>query len=415
MRRGPATVAHDSTFLHNGKASTGRFLSMGNIETMETQAQRLRQNRCSLLLARPWASRLIATLGIVGMTVGLSVPFAGSDLLIHGDPIKRYLETWTIQNSVGALLTFLHAGRISLPLYLGFDAVYSVLTLSGLALIPLLWRPLSPKGTARVRWTYAVWLLLVTILTVVVGLAARWQFMSQPLPGPASQFITVGAPYLLPGAVVFPLGVLVSCVALPLMLREPMLTSAPAPAPRTGWQWIATLVLTAGALVWGIGFYLMPEAITAACPPVIFSVTQFVHGNCAGLDSDQVLQDAYYAGLNPIALLLFTLGRHFELLVAAGGITTLGGGARQLSVNTLTWLAVWPALALGVALVALQGVGVVAQHCFPFGPGMGPGGMGPGGMGPGMVVTFVGIGLVALGQLGLWRELVRVGRGHEEG
>jgi hypothetical protein len=28
-------------------------------------------------------------------------------------------------------------------------------------------------------------------------------------------------------------------------------------------------------------------------------------------------------------------------------------------------------------------------------------------MAPGMVVTFAGIGLVALGQLGLWRELVR--------
>jgi hypothetical protein len=409
MRRGPATVAHDATFLHNGKASTGRFLSMGNIETMETQAQRLRQNRFSLLLARPWASRLIATLGIVVMTVGLSVPFAGTDEIFHGDPVSRYSDTWALRNTAGAPLVFLHGGRMVLPLYLGFDAVYSVLTLGGLALIPLLWRQLSPKGTARVRWTYAVWLLLLTILAVA-GLAAWWQFVVQSLPGPPFRLITMGAPYLLPGAVVFPLGVLVSCVALPLMLREPMLTSAPAPAPRTGWQWIATLVLTAGALVWGIGFYLMPEAITAACPPVIFSVTQFVHGNCAGLDSDQVLQDAYYAGLNPIALLLFTLGRHFELLVAAGGITTLGGWTRQLSVNTLAWLAVWPALALGVALVALQGVGVVAQHGFPFGPGMGPGGMGPG-----MVVTFVGIGLVALGQLGLWRELVRVGRGHEEG
>jgi hypothetical protein len=384
---------------------------MGNIETMETHAQRLRQNRFSLLLARPWASRLIATLGIVVMTVGLSVPVAGRDVIFHGDPIKRYLETWTIQNSVGALLTFLHAGRISLPLYLGFDAVYSVLTLSGLALIPLLWRPLSPKGTARVRWTYAVWLLLVTILTVVVGLAARWQFMSQPLPGPASQFITVGAPYLLPGVVVFPLGVLAGCAALLLMFRKPLPASAPAPAPRTGWQWTAALVLTAGALVWGIGFYLMPAAITAACPPITFSVTQFAHGACAGIDSDQVLQGAYYAGLHPIGLLLYTVGRHFELLVVAGCITALGGWTRQLSVQTLAWLAVWPVLALGVALVALQGVGVVAQRSFHLTAATGPGWH----MAPGMVVTFAGISLVALGQLGLWRELVRVCRGHEDG
>lgn len=79
----------------------------------------------------------------------------------------------------------------------------------------------------------------------------------------------------------------------------------------------------------------MPGAITAACPPAIFSVTQFVHGTCAGIDSDQAVQDAYYSDHNPIALFLFTLGRNYELLVAAGRITALGGWTHQLSVNTL--------------------------------------------------------------------------------
>jgi hypothetical protein len=128
-----------------------------------------------------------------------------------------------------------------------------------------------------------------------------------------------------------------------------------------------------------------------------------VHSACAGLDSDQVLQDAYYAGLNPIALFLFALGRNFELLVAAGCITTLGGWTRRLSVKTLIWLAAWPVLALGVALVALQGVGVVAQRGFHLTAATGAGWH----LAPGMVVTLVGIGLVVLGQFGLWRELVR--------
>ncbi|MGZ3681173.1 MAG: hypothetical protein ACXWQR_22365, partial [Ktedonobacterales bacterium] len=158
---------------------------------METYAPPLRQNRFSALLARPWASRLIATLGIVVMTVGLSVPVAGRDVLFDSDPASRYLETWAIGNSVGTLLAFLHVGRIALALHLGFDAVYSVLTYGGLALIPLLWRPLSPTGTARVRWTYAIWLLLLTILAVA-GLSVWWQSMSQPLPGPVSQSISAG-------------------------------------------------------------------------------------------------------------------------------------------------------------------------------------------------------------------------------
>jgi hypothetical protein len=72
----------------------------------------------------------------------------------------------------------------------------------------------------------------------------------------------------------------------------------------------------------------------------------------------------------------------------------------------LAWLAVWPILALGVALVALQGVGVIAQRGFRLTFETGENWH----MASGMIVTFVGIGLVVLGQLGLWRELTRHGR-----
>ncbi len=178
--------------------------------------------------------------------------------------------------------------------------------------------------------------------------------------------------------------------------------SAPPSAPRTGWQWGASLALTAGALAWGSGFYLMPGAVTASCPPIIFSVTQFVHGACAGLDSDQVRQAAYNAGIDPIALFFYSLGWKYELLVATACITALGGWTRQLSMYTLAWLAVWPLLALGTALVALHGADLVAQHGFRL-----TAAASSWRVGPGMVATFVGIGLVALGQVVLWRELIR--------
>ncbi|MGH2503412.1 MAG: hypothetical protein ACRDID_12980, partial [Ktedonobacterales bacterium] len=144
-------------------------------------------------------------------------------------------------------------------------------------------------------------------------------------------------------------------------------------------------------------------AITTACPPITFSVAQFAHGACAGIDSDQVLQWAWYEGLNPIALQLYSLGRSFELLVAFGAITALGGWTRPLSITTLAWLAAWPALAFGVAVVALQGVSVVAQYGFQLTAETG----GSWHAAPGMVVTFAGLALVALGQFGLWREWAR--------
>jgi len=372
---------------------------------MGTRAQPFRWKRLSLLLARPWASRLIATLGVVVMMVGLYVPCAGIEIRYHADPetVVRSSGTWTIANA-GVVAPVVFASRL-LPLALGQAAVYALITFGGLALLPLLWRPLSPRGNAVVRWLYAIWLVLLSLLAVA-RLPDLRQFLSQPPAGPAPQTYTQEAAYLLPGVVVFPLGVLTCCAALILLRREPLPLASPAQASRTTWQWIAAFTITAGVLVWLIGFYLMPEAVTTACPPISFSVTQFAHGACAGLDSDQVRAAASYAGLNPIARLLDALGGNLELLVATGCITALGGWTRQLSVSTLAWLAAWPVLALGVALVALQGVGVIAQQGFKLTFETGAGWH----VGSGIVVTFAGIGLVVLGQLGLWRELVRHGR-----
>jgi hypothetical protein len=82
---------------------------------VQTPAQPLRQHHVAVLLARPWVPRLLATLGIVVMTVGLSVPFAGRDVLVHGNPVSRSSDTWAIGTSVGAPFTLLPLGPMSLP------------------------------------------------------------------------------------------------------------------------------------------------------------------------------------------------------------------------------------------------------------------------------------------------------------
>lgn len=360
-----------------------------------------RQSRRPSLKARWWLTRLIATLGVVVMTLGLYTPAIVTTVRFgfHDPTIETV--TWTARNLIGLAAPFHPWARLPLPMILGLDAALSALMLGGLALLPLLWRPLSPKGAELLRWAYAAWLALMVILAVA-GLFALRQTV--PLAfSLAKQFGAFGSYHVLPGVIVFPLGAVVVCAALVLLFREPAPAMLSAPAPRNGWQWAATLTLTAGALVWLVGFYLMPQAITTACPPVTFSVTQFAHGACAGIDSDQALQWAWYAGLNPMALQLYTLGRNFELLVAFGAITALGGWTWLLSVRTLAWLAAWPTLAFGVALVALQGVGDVAEKGLWLTAATG----GSWHAAPGMAVTFAGIALVALGQAGLWREWAR--------
>jgi hypothetical protein len=336
--------------------------------------------------------------GIALVTAGLYVAVAGNDLVVSIDSVQRTVESWAIHDTAITVYALLHLPR-SVPLLLVFDALYSVVAFGGLALLLFLWRPLSPAATMRLRWTYGLWLVLLTILAVA-GEVARWQSVTQRAAATASSLISVGPPYLSPGVIVFPLGVLLCCAAL-FLRWKPLPTTTTPQARRTGWQWVSALLLTVGVALWGVAFYLMPQAVTDACPPVLFSVTQFAHGACAGIDSDQVLQAAAYAGLHPIALFFYTVSRSFELLVALGCLTVLSGWIRPPSFTSVAFPAVWLALTLGVALVAAYGVAVVARQGFLLTATT---------VGwhaaSGIIATFVGIALVVLAQVVVWGKLL---------
>jgi hypothetical protein len=199
---------------------------------METLSPRGHAEQVQRRARWPWLSRLLATIGITLVTAGLYAPIAGNEIVASGGPVTRTAAIWSIHDSVGALFALLHLPRAIL-LQLGIFALYSVVTLGGLALLLLLWRPLSPAATARLRWICGLWLVLLTTLAVV-GEVARWQSVSQRASAPASSLFSVGPPYLLPGVIVFPLGVVLCCAAL-FWRWEPLPTTPP-PTTRTPWQ-----------------------------------------------------------------------------------------------------------------------------------------------------------------------------------
>jgi hypothetical protein len=351
-------------------------------------------------LAQPWVARLAATLGIIITTQGLLVPFVGRDLLIKfsGGDVLHSAETWSIDSALLApLRQVVPLQPLSVTAYLLIDAALSLIGLGGLALIPLLWLARGRTGIVWARRLYGAWLSCLLLLAMV-GLVLWRQLVSQEPTRFGSPDIAyaLGPLHLLPGVVVFPLGALLASGGLYLISQMdlPLVEST----ARSRWQWAAATTLTVGMLTWLIGFYLMPEAITAACPPMSFSATQFAHGACAGLDSDQVMAAASNAGLPLIGRLLYNVGAYFELLVALGLITTFYSWIKRLSAPALAWLAIWPALAFGVALVALRGVGAAAQAHFTLSATAGSDWR----VASGLIVTFLGIALTVLGELGLW-------------
>jgi hypothetical protein len=355
---------------------------------------------------QPWVARLAATLGIFVTTVGLFAPFVGRDEIISlpGAFVQHEFQAWSIGSVVlESLQQFTPLGFFSVTVYLVVDALLSIITLGGTALIPLLW---LTRGRVDITWArrlYGVWLttlLLLAMLTLITWRQLLAQEQARQATVAPDLSFAYGLLHLLPSIAIFPLGALLASSGLFLLSQLDLPYVAPMPRSRV--QWAAALTMTAGVLVWLAGFYLMPEATTTACPPIIFSATQFAHGACAGLDSDQVMAAAN-ASLPPIGRLFYSIGRYFEFLVALGLITAFYGWIRRLSVPALAWLAVWPALAFGVALVALRGVGIASRAGFQLTVTSGSDWR----IGPGLVVTFAGIGLAVLGQLGLWRELRR--------
>ncbi|MGH2504848.1 MAG: hypothetical protein ACRDID_20255, partial [Ktedonobacterales bacterium] len=97
--------------------------------------QRPRQSGYSQPKTRPWLARLIATLGIGVMTVGLYTPAIVTDVRVAGHlPIDNSV-TWALSNLIGLAVAPLPVGRLSLALWLGIDAAMSALMLAGLALL----------------------------------------------------------------------------------------------------------------------------------------------------------------------------------------------------------------------------------------------------------------------------------------
>ncbi len=284
--------------------------------------------------------------------------------------------------------------------------VWIALIAGGALLAPILWMRFSRRGTRLAWWMMLAW-LACALAGAVVAIAAEARFLKDlgkqlAAAGFAEQFgwqldshlVLVGLALTLAA-----LGILVSG-ALGRNARTGVRGSAAMAAPhaRRSLRRLAPAALvSAGLLVWALGFFAVPWA-TAGCAGLHLSLNHFITQSCAGMDAADALGSSPRVGITAIDVststsqsltLLYALAAGYTMLVLAvlwrrhlSRSALVGIGTCLLAETVLAGLA---ARGIG-SLLAYPPLGSLATHD-------------PWVVGPGVVIAFAGLTGAWLGLL----------------
>ena len=372
--------------------------------------------------------------------IGLGLLTAGSLLFAYAAWTPWFLAAGTQPNNSNIVEVGINPGEIAAPplvaLYGAQTAffLWSVFSVVGLLLAPLLWQRSAPilKGIGVVAWliwlvsaayissvtirtlnqdfahltpsyttplpvynvmaytilhaqpAFGLWLALLALLAAGVGGFVALASWGRTLPG---RLLGGNAPDT---TAVLPVGAAGSSAA-PASADPSETPSLRATLPGAG-------ALTGGMLLWVWGFFLLPWA-TLNCTQVPLLV-----GSCQGLAVNSVLRigmlDAQVSGQQVIdpAMGLYAIG---ALLLGGAAFILIGVWRRDITRTLCIWATMWLALAVASALLAIHGASLTLAK--PTAVGL-PNGVWRGDTG--VLVVFLGLLLVGVGLIPLWAVAV---------
>lgn len=301
---------------------------------------------------------------------------------------------------------------------------WSLLTVLGLLLAPLLWQ----SSIRWLRWVamavYALWFIAIswtlaaTAQLILFTLPAQLHAGAGPYKTTLYPYGTRVAIYALSpayGLWLALLGALIGLAALPLAwLAMRSRHAAMVPVAPIAQGEIVTHgdgqptrslpgagAITGGLVLWAWGFFLLPWA-TLNC-----SKAPLLIGTCQGLQVTSALE----VGLNVIRVYFDPSAALYALtgLLVSGALAILLAVWRRDITRTLcVWTSAWLALALGCAGLAISGAQQVVHDSasvgLPSGDWRGD---------SGVLVVFLALLLVAIGLLPLWAVAVRASQRRE--
>ncbi|MEO7001188.1 MAG: hypothetical protein ABI274_05290, partial [Ktedonobacterales bacterium] len=372
--------------------------------------------------------------------IGLGLLTAGALLFAYAAWTPWFLAGGSTPTLPPPVIVGLNPGEIAAPplamLYGAQTAflIWSILSVLGLLLTPLLWQRSAPilKVVGAVAWltwlvgiiylssitirtltqnfallnpsyvtvlpasnyepytilttqpAFGVWLALLALLAAGVG---GFVALTSWVRSLTRRFLTASAPDT---TVVLPVGG-ASAAPQAASTGEGGQPSLRATLPGAG-------ALTGGMLLWVWGFFLLPWA-TLNCTQI-----PLLMGSCQGLAVNSVLSigifDAKVNGQQVIdpAIGLFAIG---ALLLGGAAFTLIGVWRRDITRTLCIWASLWLLLAVASALLAIHGASVIVARptAFQLQNGIWRGDTG-------VLVVFLGLLLVAVGLIPLWAVAV---------
>jgi hypothetical protein len=237
-------------------------------------------------------------------------------------------------------------------------AAWSAVTVIGVLLVGLLWQRNSSVGLRAALGATALWALLATWISV-----AFWQAVSGgSLPptihvsqGSTASFLAGSGPGVglwlsLSALLLTWVGEVV--LALAELRRHGGALTPPARLAESQKRWRGSGWLTAGIFVWALGFLLMPWG-TVNCRGI-----PLTFGTCLGVSGSSAFQAGIYSGRTYYDQLAAMYAGAFVL--TGGGILLLSALLLRVSAPALrAWSWLWLLAALGIAVVAYNGVGAI--------------------------------------------------------
>ena len=355
---------------------------------------------------------VMSLLGVAIAIIGFFLPIAQERILLRPSelvPPDTFTDTMTMSD---ALMRFSIGAPRGSALWILFalpDLAWLVAALGGLLLIPLLGQRLR-FWTALTRRSYTAWVALTTLVLLTAGLGLARTATTTTSGAGSIRSVTFAG--LLPGAIVAPLGLALCGATLMLLYRAQLDrkgVTASVPARQGGWATfarISVIVVTLGMIVWALGFYALPWAMTNGCDGVTISFNHFANGACAGVDFGDALaqmrntEPGIFEFLAQPLPLLFMYGT----LLGWAILFVVASWLRTLPPERVGWMALWVLLTSALSIVALGGVSEIDKHGFQLTTEAGQRWV----TGPGVGVSFAGLILVVAGTLGLiwmaWRD-----------
>lgn len=238
-----------------------------------------------------------------------------------------------------------------------FGGVWAALSVAGVLLSPLLWLRPHTRSVRFALTSYGAWLLLAAAYTLAM---AKVIFFPPDISGGnQSQWSPAWGMWIALAALVTGVSSLVTLIRYDRSSPRVSGRRTPSRIIRTRAAWIGLGLLTAGILLWGLGFMAIPWAMVN-CPITPITLNHFVSGSCAALDSGDAL--SYFAtrtlprGAWNLASGIYPL---YGVLVGGGLLVLIAQWRTSPSRIICAWATLWLAGASAVAYLAYRGVGVI--------------------------------------------------------